>query len=234
MDETTLHLHQHKFWVRTLFPFSLFITAVISLFVFDAPLGAFFQSAKLSGEIRHLFEAAEHFGTPYGQILGLLCVAAASGWQEPRIFRIFCGAALAGLTANLGKVCIARIRPSQFDFEQHSILESFVQWFPLGSGGSSLQSFPSAHTASAFGFAALLSWAFPKGKVMFVGMAGLVALQRIVASAHYPSDVLVGGAIGWLVGLFLVGRNPIACRFDRIESRIRNHATPLDSSQDVA
>ena len=210
---------------RLIFPTLMLVLGIVSIFTIDASVGRYFRIVKPSGEFRDFIDATEHFGTPYGQVLSLMCVTAAMGWKEWRIVRIFLGASVAGLCANLGKLCVQRIRPSKFDFDSQSILESFVGWFPLGKGGSDFQSFPSAHTASAFGFAALLTWAYPKGRPAFLLLAFLVAVHRVVTSAHYPSDVFIGGAIGWFVGWFFASSNPISRWFDRLETK--RHSSQL-------
>jgi len=77
-------------------------------------------------------------------------------------------------------------------------------------------SFPSGHSATAFAIAAIL---FPAKRltalqVMLLLAAGAVALSRIAVGAHWPSDVLAGGAGGWLIGLAslaLARRFPWGC-----------------------
>ena len=59
-------------------------------------------------------------------------------------------------------------------------------------------SIPSGHTATAFAFAAALSMLFPRAKWWFIGAATLIGLSRVVSMQHWPSDVLVGAAVGWL------------------------------------
>lgn len=59
-------------------------------------------------------------------------------------------------------------------------------------------SFPSSHTAIAVGVAAALAYAdVPVGIAAFV-MAILIALGRIAAGMHYPTDVLGGIVVGLL------------------------------------
>ncbi len=89
------------------------------------------------------------------------------------------------------------------------------------SGQSGLQGFPSAHTATAAGFAAALIWLYPQGRLLFTVLAVLVGCQRIVSGAHFPSDVCFGAAAGCLAATFFlyVGRLPVW--FDRLESRWR-------------
>lgn len=64
-------------------------------------------------------------------------------------------------------------------------------------------SFPSGHTTSAFATATALSLSYKKWYVTLPSYlyAGLVAYSRMRLGVHYPSDVLVGIAIGTGAGL---------------------------------
>lgn len=59
-------------------------------------------------------------------------------------------------------------------------------------------SFPSSHTAIAFGVAAALAFADTKVGVATFLMAIFVALGRVAAGMHYPTDVIGGAAVGLL------------------------------------
>ena len=204
-----------------------FLIAGFCFAMVDFPVGNYFAGHPVDGLLGELLDAAEHFGTPFGQGLILLSLTAIAQWQEPRAIRIFIGACAAGISANIVKLLIARTRPREFEFEGASLLDGFTEWFPFGAGGSAIQSFPSAHTASAFGFAALMCWAFPTGRSAFLVLACLVGLQRICSSAHFPSDVLIGAALGWTVGRAFVESRRIREWFDRLESWLsRRSSTP--------
>ena len=205
---------------RWLVPLGLALLGVICLVWVDAPVAGRFSQTPLDGELERLFDAAEHFGTPFGQILIALTIAAFASWWEPRLTRILTGAFAAGIMANVGKLLVARQRPSAFAFTGDATWDSFHGLFPLGEGGSAFQSFPSAHTASAFGFACLLSWAFPRGRGLFFFFATLTALHRVQAGSHYPSDVCLGAALGWIVGTALIVPGPVARGFDRLEEKL--------------
>ncbi len=64
-------------------------------------------------------------------------------------------------------------------------------------GGSS---FPSEHAAAAWAVAGILAHEYPGPltKIFSYGMATAVTLSRVSAKEHFSSDVLIGGAIGYL------------------------------------
>ena len=70
---------------------------------------------------------------------------------------------------------------------------------------SDANSFPSGHAATAAGFAAALSWKYPRGRWLFVALAVAAATQRVASLAHYSSDVIFGAAVGLGCAAFLLG-----------------------------
>ncbi|WP_374592440.1 phosphatase PAP2 family protein [Aquabacterium sp.] len=68
------------------------------------------------------------------------------------------------------------------------------------------RSMPSGHSASAFAFAAVMllspnPWSLRRLLLVPVLVAAtLIALSRIAVGAHWPLDVLVGSALGWVFG----------------------------------
>jgi len=65
-------------------------------------------------------------------------------------------------------------------------------------------SFPSGHTATAFGFAMGAGQELPAFAFPLLAMATFVGFSRVHTGLHYPSDVVGGALIG--VGVGLVGR----------------------------
>lgn len=71
------------------------------------------------------------------------------------------------------------------------------------------KSFPSGHAAASWAFASVLAHRYPHDKWVkwgAYGFATAVSLSRIAAKKHFPSDVLVGGTIGYVTGTYLAGR----------------------------
>lgn len=115
------------------------------------------------------------------------------GWMAAYLFCLLIG----GLMVHLLKHAIDAPRPA-----------AVLSTTDLHIIGSVLRtrSMPSGHSASAFAFAAVIlltpnpqrlrRWLL--GPVLAIAV--LIGLSRIAVGAHWPLDVLVGGALGWLFG----------------------------------
>lgn len=63
-----------------------------------------------------------------------------------------------------------------------------------------MDSFPSGHASQAFAIAVIVAAAYPRLALPLYGLAAAIGLSRVFLGAHYASDVLVGVAVGLLVG----------------------------------
>jgi PAP2 superfamily len=70
-------------------------------------------------------------------------------------------------------------------------------------------SFPSTHSIVAWSSAAVIATEYPgvMTRITAYGLATGLSLTRILARQHFPSDVLVGSAVGWLVGRYVVHKH---------------------------
>jgi undecaprenyl-diphosphatase len=101
--------------------------------------------------------------------------------------------AFLGTIFETAKVIINRTRP----YVSHEAVMPFPpDWFTDPS-------FPSGHAALAMGIAYLLSQRFERFSVWFYTLACVIALSRIYLGMHYPSEVLVGAILGWMIPFLL-------------------------------
>jgi len=66
-------------------------------------------------------------------------------------------------------------------------------------------SFPSNHSMLAWSSAAVLAEEYPSrfNTLAFYGLATGVSVTRVLGQQHFPSDVLVGSAFGWMIGHYV-------------------------------
>jgi membrane-associated phospholipid phosphatase len=70
--------------------------------------------------------------------------------------------------------------------------------------------FPSGHSTTAFAALVAIGAIFPQARALMWIYAVLIALSRVIITAHYPSDVIAGAVVG-AAGAYLV-RNWFAAR----------------------
>ena len=92
-------------------------------------------------------------------------------------------------------------------------------------------SFPSEHAAAAWSIAGIMAHEYPSPFMKFIayGMASTVSVARIGAKQHFPSDVLVGAAIGYLSSEYIYRKHHkpelpgAAWEFPAVQERSRSN-----------
>ncbi len=108
------------------------------------------------------------------------------GGERNTSLRLVMASIIGGGTTLLLKYLIMRPRPG------------------IGSLTPLTPSFPSGHATLAFGTAVVLSDRFENLKTLFLSLASIVGLTRVILGVHYPSDVIVGMMIGTAAGLVAI------------------------------
>lgn len=99
-----------------------------------------------------------------------------------------------GLLAEILKLLLRRERP-----EVNDGAYGFRPWseHPFSTSGLA---WPSSHTMVAFAAATALARLFPRAKWVWYFLAAGCGITRILAHAHFLSDVTLGALFGWSVG----------------------------------
>ncbi len=111
-------------------------------------------------------------------------------WQRAGIDGVLAHA-LAGLAVQIFKHLIGRPRPRWTH-------QDAFEYGPSWQGG--LDAFPSGHAAASFAVAAVLARYFPEWRGLWYGGALFVGMARVAGGSHFPTDVLGGAVLGFLIG----------------------------------
>ncbi len=123
----------------------------------------------------------------------MLVVASLFLWRERKnewVPVIWSSFIISFVFSSILKFLFARIRP-------YGIV-------PFFSVGIMNYSFPSLHAAVAFSLLPILNRKFPRLRWFWVLFAVLTSYGRIYLGLHYPSDVIAGALIGYIIGSLLV------------------------------
>jgi membrane-associated phospholipid phosphatase len=119
-----------------------------------------------------------------------------------RIGFVFTAIAVPGLFSTIVKRLIGRARPLV-------VGNDAMAFVPFG-WKVDYASLPSGHATTAFAALFAIGAIFPQARALMWIYAGLIALSRVVLTAHFPSDVVAGALVGvagaWLVQQWFAAR----------------------------
>ncbi len=195
----------------------------LALIGVDQSISTTLRQRHLPGDLAKAINLSEVFGHSLGAAAILLSVWQLAPARRPAVAAAILITLTSGLVANAMKSCFVRVRPHSVDLIRvaepdeyqfvHDVpgprLSDGRELVPERLTDSRQRSFPSGHAATAWGLALGLSFAFPRGMLLFACFAGLASLQRITSGAHFPTDVLAGAAIAFAITALLLPLPPI-------------------------
>jgi len=193
----------------------------------DQMLGNPNNMEAMPGDLKRIVTLCEIFAHGFGIAVVGAAIWVLSTSHRKLVPRVIMCAVWPALGVHLVKLMFARFRPikyfdhlSQAHFPT-SISDTFLGFMPGSQFNTTYaeQSFPSAHAATVWGLAIGMSWAFPKGRWFFYGIAVLASIQRVTSFAHWSSDVVWGIAIAFLMAGALTHNWGLGWVLHRIEAR---------------
>lgn len=168
---------------------------------FDQSLSADLRQIKIPGDFQKAISLSEAFAHGFGVAFILIAVFVIAVDRRRAVCIAILVTAVSGVTANVLKATVVRIRPHAEGLQVQGHNESSDSDAAVARSfwDARQRSFPSGHAATAWGLAIGLSLVFLRGWWIFGMLATLASVQRIESGAHYPSDVLAGMAIAFLI-----------------------------------
>ncbi|MBX6323727.1 MAG: phosphatase PAP2 family protein [Rhodospirillaceae bacterium] len=120
----------------------------------------------------------------------------AGEWPTAALAFLFAAVAASGLVVDLIKWLVGRTRP-------RLVAEGVPYGFEPLRLAADYQSFPSGHACTLVALALVAGFLAPRLMVPLLALAGVLALGRIAAGAHYLSDLLGGAAVAVAVACAL-------------------------------
>lgn len=191
----------------------IFLAALVSFHTLDLPLATTLHN-HLAGSTTHTLLT---WFTWLGEAQWVLVPAALVYWinrtHNPELSAqaqyVFVTNAVTGVAVNIIKVFLPRYRPLMFFSEgAFGFTRDWIQFEP------SHLSFPSGHTVTVFSLAIAIGFLRPKYRWHFLIFASMIAASRVLVTAHYLSDVLIGAWFGVALTLILTRRyfsRTVAC-----------------------
>ncbi|GAK71282.1 phosphatase PAP2 family protein [Agrobacterium rubi] len=117
---------------------------------------------------------------------------------------------MASILVHVLKFLIGRARPELLmDMGAYSLT-------PF-TGDNLYESFPSGHSAAAGAFFGAFLMLIPRFRFVFIGLALVIGVSRVIVGAHYPSDVAAGLLLGTWTAMafaFIFARSEWLFRLD--------------------
>ena len=171
--------------------------AVILSFIFDNLI------VQNISKLRNLFLDEVFLGITFisSEIIIFFFLTSLFLWKEHKrkwILPLWLTLGLSAIISFLLKISIQRLRPFQqnlVSIPEMLLSKSYEIWN---------FSFPSFQAMLVFCALPILSKEFPKIKWFWIVFACLVAFSRVYFGLHFLSDVIIGGILGYLIGMLVI------------------------------
>ena len=197
-------LAQGQNWIPT----SIILGTTAGLVALDPAEAGYFQRTPTFRRFNTIFSGnATAIGTVVGPV-SLYAVGLLRKDSKMQRTALLAGEAVADteILTTVLKDATKRVRPAGFPPSGNRYDSWFESSGPFWRGAGS---FPSGHTIAAFSVATVFARRYANHRWVpyaAYGMAAIVGFSRLTLSAHFLSDVFMGGALGYSISRFTVLR----------------------------
>lgn len=207
-------------------PVDRWILKVVGPYSIDGVQGL---GSIVGGDVKRELEFVQQFGAITSVIIAGFCIILLDRAKASRVIDVALACIVTALVQNVVKMAVGRPRPRVvFSSDAMDGYESPTRFtfawntYPLPRASepsgylwahpwelsknisSDLWSMPSSHTAAAFCLAACLTRLYPRLSPLVYTLACVVGFARVLLGAHFVSDCLVGGAMGFVTGALMM------------------------------
>ena len=205
---------------RWFWPLVVMVGGFFAVHPFDRTLSehAARLAIALKGDISRELFAWQQYGQGIAIVVTVLIVWLQDPARRRRLLDLGLALLFAQVVSTGGKMLIGRPRPrAEFD-DPNTFLTPWGEypivvhgktvlvhaWDTRAGAGTDLWSMPSSHTLFAAVLSVFLATLYPRLRWVMLALTLLVGFGRVLFDAHWPTDVVVGGAAGWLIGRCVV------------------------------
>jgi len=182
---------------KAIFIWILVVFAVIASFYLDSALVKYVSFLR-NNILDNVFLVITYISS--GVII-FVVVTALFFWRDKKrrwILPLWLTLGISAVVSFLLKVTIQRPRPFQLG------IDSLLSVLQEASYNVWNFSFPSTHAMLAFCVVPILAEQYSKLKKVWITIAVIIAFSRIYLGLHFFSDVIVGGGVGYLIGMMII------------------------------
>ena len=203
---------------RWLLPILVMVVGFALVHPFDGPLAARAShlAASMPRDLRRELFAWQQYGQATAIIVAALIVWLLDPTRRRRLLDLVLALLIAQLVSTSAKLLIGRPRPRP-EFNDPTTFLSPWGKYPITINGkptlvhawdtganTDLWSMPSSHTLFAAVLSVFLACLYPGLRWLALALALLVGFGRVLFDAHWPTDVIVGAAAGWLIARSII------------------------------
>ncbi len=205
-------------------PLLFAVTGVLLLIWFDPALIKLSRMMPEGGDIKRELNVLQQYGAfssiVITCVLMLLLDRRSPVFKWGAVINLVAAILAMSLFVNILKMTIGRPRPrldAPYTFlwpwgthplERGGEIVHRHAWEIWGDISSDLWSMPSSHTAAAAVLSLFLYRMYPQLRVFTIVMVAIVGTARVLFGAHYPTDVVVGAAAGYVIAAVVLNLNP--------------------------
>ena len=198
-------------------PLVFAVVLVALFFPLDGVISRSLKDLELRPDFRVELQTVQQYGQFSATVIGMALIWLLDPLRRRRLLDWLAAIGVATLSCFLLKMCLGRPRPK---FDDPTTFVGLLEAYPFSTKTGDiayryawdltnrqpwdLWSMPSSHVALATVMSVFLVYQYPRLRPFGIAMVVLVGGCRVLFRHHYPTDVIVGVAVGYVIAHYAV------------------------------